>query len=67
MIYTLQKRHEFAYGSMFTHYEVVRYTHINKMGILMNGETSFGEVLKKGTKKECSQYIKSEGIQIYNQ
>lgn len=59
MIYTLQKRHEFGYGTMTTHWEVMSYTHRTELGILVNGK-----VLKKGTKKECEKYITKKNIEI---
>ena len=59
MIYTLQKRHEFDCGIMYTHYEVMSYTHRTELGILVNGK-----VLKKGTKKECEKYIARKSIEI---
>lgn len=58
MIYTLEKRHEFGNGSMYTHYEVRSYTHRTSIGILANGQT-----LKKGTKAQCEKYIRIKGIQ----
>lgn len=59
MIYTLQKRHEFGYGTMTTHWEVMSYTHRTELGTLVNGK-----VLKKGTKKECEKYIARKCIEI---
>lgn len=57
MIYTLEKRHEFGYGSMFTHWEVRSYTHITPIGVYAGGKT-----LKKGTKKECEKYCRIKEI-----
>lgn len=59
MIYTLEKRHEFGYGTMTTHWEVRSYTHRSPIGILMNGKT-----LKKGTKVECKKYCRTTNIVI---
>jgi len=57
MIYTLETRHEFGGGRMFTHYEVRSYTHISQIGVLMNGKT-----LKKGTKEQCKKYCRIKNI-----
>lgn len=59
MIYTLEKRHEFDGGTMYTHYEVRSYTHRTPIGVLANGKT-----LKKGTKTQCEKYIRTKGIQV---
>ena len=57
MIYTLEKRHEFGYGTMNTHWEVISYTHKSNTGVLMNGKT-----LKKGTKAQCEKYCRTKNI-----
>ena len=59
MIYQLEKRHEFGYGTMSTHWEVRSYTHISGTGALMNGKT-----LKKGTKTQCEKYCRTKNITI---
>lgn len=57
MIYKIEKRHEFEKGTMETHWEVRRYTHISPIGVLMNGKT-----LKKGSKEQCEKYCKIKEI-----
>lgn len=57
MIYKLEKRHEFGGGTMETHWEVISYTEISKIGILLNGKT-----VKKGTKAQCEKYCRIKGI-----
>jgi hypothetical protein len=57
MIYTLEKRHEFGYGTMTTHYEVRSYSHRSSIGALVNGKT-----LKKGTKSQCEKYCRTKNI-----
>lgn len=57
MIYTLEKRHEFGYGTMTTHWEVISYTHKTPIGVLANGKT-----LKKGTKAQCKKYCRTKNI-----
>lgn len=59
MIYKLEKRHEFGGGTMGTHWEVISYTGISQIGILLNGKT-----LKKGTKTQCQKYCRTKAIQI---
>ena len=59
MIYTLEKRHEFGNGTMDTHWEVIAYTGKTKTGVLIGGKT-----LKKGTKKQCQEYIRRTNICI---
>ena len=61
MIYKLEKRHEFGYGTMETHYEVRCYTHRSDIGVLMNGRT-----LKKGSRIQCEKYIKDKNIVLEN-
>lgn len=58
MIYTLEKRHEFEAGQMFTHYEIRSYTHITPIGIYAGGKT-----LKRGTLVQCEKYCRTKGIQ----
>lgn len=55
MIYTVEKRHEFGYGTMSTHYEVRSYTGKSEhTGALLGGRT-----LKKAkTKKEVEAYCR---------
>lgn len=57
MIYTLEKRHEFDKGTMYTHWEVRSYTHITPIGVLASGKT-----LKSGTKWQCEKYCRNKGI-----
>lgn len=58
MIYTLEKRHEFGGGLMFTHWEVRCYTYISAhTGAYINGKT-----LKKGSKEQCEKYCRTKGI-----
>lgn len=58
MIYTLEKRHSFAGGQMFTNYEVIEYKgRIGAAGILTNGKT-----VKKGTLAQCEKYCRTKGI-----
>lgn len=57
MIYTIEKRHEFGNGTMETHWEVRRYTHITPIGIYAGGKT-----LKSGTKQQCEKFCRSKGI-----
>lgn len=58
MIYTLEKRHSFAGGQMFTHYEVIEYKErIGDAGILTNGKT-----VKQGTLAQCEKYCRTKGI-----
>lgn len=59
MIYTLEKRHEFGYGTMTTHWEVRSYTHKTSIGALANGKT-----LKKGTKAQCEKYCRTKNITV---
>lgn len=59
MIYTLEKRHEFGYGTMETHWEVISYTRITKTGVLVGAKT-----LKKGNKAQCEKYIRQKGIAL---
>lgn len=59
MIYTLEKRHEFGYGTMSTHWEVRSYTHKTPIGVLANGKT-----LKKGTKAQCEKYCRITKITV---
>lgn len=58
MIYTIEKRHEFGGGQMFTHYEVRSYTHITPIGVYAGGKT-----LKRGTLTQCEKYCRTKGIQ----
>lgn len=53
MIYTIEKRHEFGYGTMSTHYEVRSYTGKSEYtGALLGGKT-----LKKAkTYKQAEAY-----------
>ena len=53
MIYTLEKRHEFEAGQMFTHYEVCSYTHITPIGVYAGEKT-----LKQGTLAQCEKYCR---------
>ena len=57
MIYILEKRHEFGGGTMETHWEVISYTGISKIGILLNGK-----IMKKGTRAQCEKYCRIKGI-----
>ena len=57
MIFTIEKRNEFGGGTMTTHWEVRRYTHITPIGVYAGGKT-----LKSGTKKECDKYCRIKGI-----
>lgn len=57
MIYTIEKRHEFGSGIMYTHYEVISYTHITPIGIYAGAKT-----LKKGTLAQCKKYCRNKGI-----
>lgn len=59
MIYTIEKRYEFGYGTMEMHYEVRCYTHITPIGIYAGGKT-----VKRGTKKECQKYCRIKGITL---
>lgn len=59
MIYKIEKRHEFGYGTMTTHWEVISYTGISKIGVLLNGKT-----LKTGTKAQCEKYCRTKSIQV---
>lgn len=59
MIYLLEKRHEFGFGTMTTHWEVRSYTHKSAIGALVNGKT-----LKKGSLKECRNYCRRKNITI---
>ena len=57
MIYTIEKRHEFSCGIIFTHWEVISYTHITPIGVYAGGKT-----LKSGTRKECEKFCSLKGI-----
>ena len=59
MIYTIEKRHEFECGMMYTHYEVRSYTGKSEhTGILLNGKT-----LKKATTlKQAEAYCRRKNI-----
>lgn len=59
MIYTLEKRHEFGSGTMTTHWEVRSYSHITPIGIYADGKT-----LKRGSKRECDNYCKTQGLEV---
>ena len=59
MIYCLEKRYEFGYGQMTSHYEVRSYTHITPIGVFAGGKT-----LKRGTKAQCEKYIRTKGIRL---
>ena len=60
MIYTIEKRHEFGYGTMTTHYEVKEYQERYDNGVLYGGKTK--KVTK--TKKEAEAYCREHNIQI---
>ena len=57
MIYTLEKRHEFGYGSMTTHWEVITYTHVTPIGVYANGKTIYS-----GNNAECKRFCKENNI-----
>lgn len=57
MIYKIEKRHEFCSGIIFTHWEVISYTHITPIGGYAGGKT-----LKSGTRKECEKFCSLKGI-----
>lgn len=59
MIYTIEKRHEFGYGSMETHYEVISHTHITKIGVYANPQT----VERFKTKREARKYCADNNIE----
>lgn len=59
MIYKIEKRHEFGYGTMKTHWEVIAYTGISNIGILLNGKT-----LAKGTKAQCKKYCATNRLEV---
>lgn len=59
MIYTIEKRHEFGYGSMETHYELISHTHITKIGVYANPQT----VERFKTKKAAREYCKKNNIE----
>ena len=59
MIYRIEKRHVFGCGTMETHYEVLSYSHITKIGVLANGKT-----LKRGTLKQCEAFCRKKGISL---
>lgn len=61
MLYMIEKRHTFGSGTMTTHYEVRSYTHITPLGVLAGGKT-----LKSGTKAQCEKYVRTKGIEIFN-
>lgn len=59
MIYTIEKRHEFGYGTMDTHYEVRSYTGKSEhTGALLNGKTL--KVAK--TLKQAEAYCRRTNI-----
>ncbi len=62
MIYTIEKRHAFGYGTMSTHYEVIGYQGRYKNGVLYGSDTI--KVTK--TKREAEEYCKQHKISISN-
>ena len=60
MIYTIERRHEFDYGTMETHYEVRQCTHRTHIGVLAGGKT-----LRKFKKKtDAQKYCAKKGIKV---
>lgn len=67
MIYTIEKRHEFGYGTMSTHYEVRSYTGKSEhTGALLGGKTlKKAKTLKQAEKYCCRVNIPmSEVVQL---
>lgn len=61
MIYTLEKRHEFDAGRMFTYYELRQYDGISEhTGALLDGKT----VVKFKSVKVAKEYCKLRGIEF---
>ena len=60
MIYTIEKRHAFGYGTMSTHYEVIGYQGRYKNGVLFGSDTI--KVTK--TKREAKEYCKQHKIVV---
>lgn len=63
MIYTIEKRHEFGYGKMFTHYEVRKYDRRSEhTGALIGGKT-----IRKFKKiSQAKDYCGRKGITYEN-
>ena len=60
MIYTVEKRHEFGYGQMFTYYEVRQYEHRSEhTGALIGGKT----IRKFKTITAAKDYCGKRGIE----
>ena len=60
MIYTIEKRHEFGYGKMFTHYEVREYERRSEhTGALIGGKT----IRKFDKKSKAKDYCAKRGIE----